>query len=207
MYLTPLSSRFTTEPLSPTHEGVQQTDPRAGPMVGWWLIKLWSASPLRLGLGRAEQREVFAGSTMAAHVDSTAFAGASSAALKKVHLQRLVAFAVALVVCTLVVWQLAIVCWAITPFTCARDSGILRDILSILVGAIERLIINVRFGGLTGRGLIYLRTCIHVSSTLSARRSETNAMMMAALCCSHTYVNGQLLFFHTTEQSVLLYIP
>ncbi|CAM9422121.1 unnamed protein product [Pylaiella littoralis] len=70
---------------------------------------------------------------MTVSTDSTAFAGVSSAALKKVHLQRLLAFAVALVACTLASWQLMIACWAITPFTPDRDSGILRDFLSILV--------------------------------------------------------------------------
>eukprot|EP00752_Nemacystus_decipiens_P011002 g9776.t1 len=61
------------------------------------------------------------------------FAGVSSAALKKVHLKRLMAVAVALILCTFVAWELMIVCWAITPFMPVRGSGILGDFLSILV--------------------------------------------------------------------------
>lgn len=72
---------------------------------------------------------------MAVPVDSAYFAGSSSAALKRVHLQRLMAVAVALVVCTLISWQLMIVCWAITPYMPVRGSGILGDFLSVLVRA------------------------------------------------------------------------
>lgn len=61
------------------------------------------------------------------------FAGRSSAVLKKVHLQRLMAVAVALIACTFVAWELMIVCWAITPYTPVRGSGILGDFLSVLV--------------------------------------------------------------------------
>lgn len=61
------------------------------------------------------------------------FAGASSAALKKVHLKRLMAVAVALILCTLVSWELMIVCWAVTPYMPVRGSGVLGDFLSILV--------------------------------------------------------------------------
>lgn len=61
------------------------------------------------------------------------FAGASSTALKKVHLKRLMAVAVALILCTLVSWELMIVCWAVTPYMPVRGSGVLGDFLSILV--------------------------------------------------------------------------
>lgn len=61
------------------------------------------------------------------------FAGASSAALKKVHLKRLMAVAVALIVCTLAAWEVMIVCWAVTPYMPVRGSGILGDFLSVLV--------------------------------------------------------------------------
>lgn len=61
------------------------------------------------------------------------FAGASSAALKKVHLKRLMAVAVALIACTLAAWELMIVCWAVTPYMPVRGSGILGDFLSVLV--------------------------------------------------------------------------
>lgn len=61
------------------------------------------------------------------------FAGASSAALKKVHLKRLMAVAVALILCTFVSWELMIVCWAVTPYMPVRGSGVLGDFLSVLV--------------------------------------------------------------------------
>lgn len=61
------------------------------------------------------------------------FAGASSAALKKVHLKRLMAVAVALILCTFASWELMIVCWAVTPYMPVRGSGILGDFLSVLV--------------------------------------------------------------------------
>lgn len=107
---------------------------------------------------------------MTVSTDSTAFAGVSSAALKKVHLQRLLAFAVALVACTLASWQLMIACWAITPFTPDRDSGILRDFLSILVRSIVRLrVIDIRLFGPIGlelveivvRARVYINACPH----------------------------------------------
>lgn len=66
-------------------------------------------------------------------MESSVFAGASSAALKKVHLKRLMAVGVALVACTFVSWELMIVGWAITPYMPVRVSGILGDFLSVLV--------------------------------------------------------------------------
>lgn len=69
------------------------------------------------------------GSTM----EPTVFAGASSAALKKVHLQRLMAVIVLLCWCTCLSWGLVILFWAVTPYTPARGSGIIGDFLSVLV--------------------------------------------------------------------------
>lgn len=61
------------------------------------------------------------------------FAGSSSTALKRVHRQRLMAFGVVLVGCTLVSWILVILCWQLTPSTRGPGSRILADFLSMMV--------------------------------------------------------------------------
>ncbi|CAM9932457.1 unnamed protein product [Scytosiphon promiscuus] len=57
------------------------------------------------------------------------FAGASSAVLKKVHRQRLLAFGVALVIFTWALWVLVRVLWMVTPYTPRRR--FIVDMLSI----------------------------------------------------------------------------
>lgn len=59
------------------------------------------------------------------------FAGASSAVLKKVHRQRLLAFGVALVIFTWTLWVLVRVVWMLTPYTPPRR--FLVDLPSISV--------------------------------------------------------------------------
>ncbi|CAM9728450.1 unnamed protein product, partial [Ectocarpus sp. 13 AM-2016] len=88
--------------------------------------------PTRVLVGKARHQHQ---RNMAVPVEEF-FAGSSSTALKRVHRQRLMAFGVVLVGCTLVSWILVILCWQLTPSTRGPGSRILADFLSIMVVAL-----------------------------------------------------------------------
>lgn len=84
-------------------------------------------------LPRRAQSTGDSGDTMTFSIDLPPVAGASASVLKRVHLQRLMAFAVALALSTFVSWQLLLCLWTARPGL----GRIFGNFFSISVGALR----------------------------------------------------------------------